>query len=133
MANFKRKPPQVRTQTDNLKVRPSKEAKARFHIDRLQVSLDKATFVDYNAPVGESAVIIFSVKGPMVFKDVSDLNNVVDSVSASGGFKQLLNNLLGAISKNDLIKSTGNAFESTKKAFRSTREKIKKKINDILP
>lgn len=77
------------------KSKPGKERHPRFLIDRLELSLEKVTFIDYSAEIGEAAVIIFTIKGPCVFKNVSELNYVADSVSVKGGFKSLLNNLLG--------------------------------------
>lgn len=61
-----------------------------FLIDRLELSLEKVTFLDYNAEIGGAALIIFTVKGPCVFKNISDLGYVANSVSAKGGFRNLL-------------------------------------------
>lgn len=69
--------------------------KPKFLIDRLELSIEKATFMDYKAEVGQPAAIILTVKGPCIFKNVSDLGYVFDSVSARGGFKELLDNLSG--------------------------------------
>ena len=51
--------------------------------------------MDYKAGIGEPAVIIFTLKGPCFFKNVSELGYVVDSVSAKGGFRSLLLNTDG--------------------------------------
>ena len=82
----------------------------RFLIDRLELTIAKATFIDYRAGVGEPAIIIFTVKGPYVFKDVSDLGEVVGSVSAKGGFRRILENLLGVIPQ-DILKTTTDAIK----------------------
>lgn len=62
----------------------------KFLIERLELSLEKATFMNYKAEIGESAAIIFTLKGPFVFKNVSNLGYVANTVSAKGGFRKLL-------------------------------------------
>ena len=94
-----------------------KKRRPKFLIDRLEVSLEKATFKDYKARIGEPAVIIFSAKGPFVFTNVSDLRGVVHSVSAKGGFRALLSNLVGILPAD---------------ALQTTKELIQKKIKDVL-
>jgi hypothetical protein len=59
----------------------------KFLIDRLALSLEKATFMDYTANVGQ---IIFTLEGPCLFKNVSHLAYVINSVSTKGGFRDLL-------------------------------------------
>ncbi|MCQ9208701.1 MAG: AsmA family protein [Omnitrophica bacterium] len=88
------------TSSTQRKVKRSKEeVRPKFLIDRLEISLEKATFIDYGAGIGEPAVIVFTMKGPYVFKDVSNLGYLVKSTSAKGGFKYLLNNLAELIPK----------------------------------
>ena len=105
-------PSQRKTESRKKAIRP------KFLIDRLEIVLGKVTFIDYRAGIGESAVIVFKVSGPCVFRNVSDLGYVVDSVSAKGGFKSLLNNLLEIIPE-EAIKNTTNA--------------LKKRIKTLLP
>lgn len=98
--------------------RIERKRRPKFLIDRLEISLEKAAFMDYNAGIGQPAVIIFTIKGPCVFKNVSDLGYVVNSVSTRGGFRSLLDNLLQIIPQ-DRLKTAGEA--------------IKKRIEGILP
>ncbi|MBN2096876.1 MAG: hypothetical protein JW714_00190 [Candidatus Omnitrophica bacterium] len=100
------------------RIQTLQEKRPRLLIERLELSLAKVTYLDYQAGVGEPAAVIFTSKEPFVFHNVSDWGAVVSSVSAEGGFKYLLNNLLGAMPK-DLIKNAG--------------ESIKNKIEGILP
>lgn len=101
--------------------KPKKKTKSSFFIERLEISLKKASFVDYKAGVGKPATIIFTLKGPSVFTDVSDLNYVVDSVSKKGGFQNILN-LLGVVPQ-DFIKNTSEVFSDA----------LKKKIEEQTP
>lgn len=99
------------------KAKRTKKKRPKFLIDRLELSLEKATFVDYKAGIGESAVIIFTIKGPLVYKNVSDLSYVVSSVSAKGGFANLLSNFSGT---------------NFRDILQTTTETIKNKIENIL-
>jgi len=74
--------------------RIERKRRPKFLIDRLEISLEKAAFMDYNAGIGQPAVIIFTVKGPCVFKNVGDLGYVVNSVSTKGGFRSLIEGIL---------------------------------------
>ncbi|MBL7092126.1 MAG: hypothetical protein ISS24_01835 [Candidatus Omnitrophica bacterium] len=74
--------------------RIKRKRQPKFLIDRLEISLEKAAFMDYNAGIGQPAVIIFTVKDPCVFKNVSDLGYVVNSVSTRGGFRSLIEGIL---------------------------------------
>jgi len=74
--------------------RIKRKRRPKFLIDRLEISLEKAAFMDYNAGIGQPAVIIFTVKGPCVFKNVGDLGYVVNSVSTRGGFRSLIEGIL---------------------------------------
>ncbi len=62
----------------------------KFLIDSLELSLDRVVFTDYAAEIGKPAVIIFISKGPQRFKNVSEFSYVFNSVSAKGGFSNLL-------------------------------------------
>ncbi len=75
----------------------STQPRPKFAIDRLEVFPGKITFIDYRTGIGEPVVIIVTTKGPFVFKDVGDLNSVVNSVSAKAGFRYLLDNFTGII------------------------------------
>jgi uncharacterized protein involved in outer membrane biogenesis len=94
-----------------------KKRPPRFLIDNLELSLGKATFMNYQAGIGEAAVIIFTIKGPLVYKNVSDLGSVFSSISVKAGFANLLNNL--ALTSEDILQSATKA--------------IRKKIEDALP
>ncbi len=125
VASFKKKPSSAitpakpkRPSVVQKKAKRGKQAHPKFLIDRLELSLKKVSFMDYKAGIGQPSVIIFKTKGPFVFKGVSDLGYVVDSVSTKGGFRVLLDNLLGIIPQ-DLLKNTV--------------ETIKEKIKSVLP
>jgi stalled ribosome rescue protein Dom34 len=62
----------------------------KFLIDRLAVSLEKATFMDYTAKAGQPAVIIFTLEKPCLFRNVNHLAYVINSVSTKGGFREFL-------------------------------------------
>lgn len=68
--------------------RRNKRKRLKFLIDHLELSLEKATFIDYKAGIGEPAVIIYTGKDPFVFKNVSALGNVINSVSLKEGFRK---------------------------------------------
>jgi len=74
------------------KAKISKRPRPKFIIESLEVFPGKITFVDYRAGIGKPATIIVSAKGPFVFKNVGSLTSVVNSVSAKGGFRYLLDN-----------------------------------------
>lgn len=103
---------QRKTKTGAAKVRP------KLLIDSLELSVKRVAFVDYTAEAEEPAMIVFASSDPFVFKNVSDLNYVIDSVSTKGGFRNLLNTIVGLIPQ-DVLKNT--------------TEVIKKKIQEALP
>ncbi|MBN3038011.1 MAG: hypothetical protein JW869_01180 [Candidatus Omnitrophica bacterium] len=85
-----------------------KDVQPKFFIEKLEISLGKATFWDYRADAENPNKIVFALQGPSTFTNVSDLNYVVDSVSAKGGFKNAFG-LLG-IAPQGLLKSAGEAI-----------------------
>lgn len=99
-------------------VRTNKQRRPKFLIDRLEFSVKKVSFIGYKVGKAEASVIVFKTKEPFVFKNVSDLGYVLDSVSAKGGLRNLLDNLLGIIPQ-DLLKNT--------------TESIKESIKSVLP
>ena len=70
---------------------PKKKEKEypKFFIDNLELFLEKAVFTDYKAGIDQPAVIIFTIRAPYLFKNVSKLNCVVDLILAEGGFRDL--------------------------------------------
>lgn len=103
---------QRKTKTGEAKVRP------KLLIDSLEVSVKRVAFVDYTAEAKGPAMIVFTSSDPFVFKNVNDLNYVINSVSTKGGFRNLLNTIAGLIPQ-DVLKNTTDA--------------IKKKIQEALP
>ncbi|MFC1699634.1 hypothetical protein ACFL1I_06745 [Candidatus Omnitrophota bacterium] len=92
----------------------TKQPPAKFMIDQLEFSIGKIAFINYRAGIGEPAVVIFKVKQPAVFKNVSDFNNVIKSVSLEGGLFGNLTTIIPA-------------------EVRKTTEAIKEKVGSIIP
>ena len=107
------------------KVRSRKHPRPKFLIDSLELSVDKVAFVNYTAGADEPAVIIFTSSDPFVFKNVSNLNYVIDSISTKGGFRNLLSAVVGLIPQD--------MFKNTQETLKSTTEAIKKKLQEVLP
>lgn len=109
---------QTQTPSNLQEVKQDIPPQPKLLIDRLELSLEKVTFINYQAGVGEPAVIIFTVDGPCVFKNVTDLNYVINSVSVKGGFKNILNGIIARI---------------TPDALKNTTETIKQRIEGLIP
>lgn len=107
-------PPNPPTQKSNVKER---QKPPRLLIDRLELSSVKATYINYQAKIGQTAVIPFEAKGPIIFTNVTNLADVANSVSIKGGFKTVLNKVTQM--PQDILKTT--------------TENIKKTVDDILP
>ncbi|MFH1046654.1 MAG: hypothetical protein V1727_06820 [Candidatus Omnitrophota bacterium] len=73
--------------------------KSRFVIGRLELSLQKASFIAYKAGVETPTTIVFSLKGPSVFTNVTDLEHLINSLVPQGGLTDLLS-LLGVMPPN---------------------------------
>lgn len=72
--------PVLTSPTQN-KPKQTTSRRPKFLIDHLEVSLEKATVINYAAKIGEPAVIVFMMKGPYHFHNVSDLEYVAESLS----------------------------------------------------
>jgi len=72
------------------KNRPEKKVKPKLLIDRLELSLGKVTFMNYQAKIGEPAVIIVTIKDPSIFTNVTDLRHIVNSVV----YKEIIGHIL---------------------------------------
>ena len=79
------------------RLKSKRHPRPKLLIDELEFSVDKVTFIDYKAEVGKPAVIIFSSKNPFIFRNISDLEYVIDSVSIKAGFRNILSNLADLI------------------------------------
>lgn len=103
---------QTASQTTLKEVKKDTPTQPKFLIDRLELSLGKVTFIDYQAGIGEPAVIIFTVDSPCVLKNVTDLDHVINSVSVKGGFKNVLTNLVAKFSPK-VLKTTTEAIKES--------------------
>lgn len=125
ISSFKRARPKAKSSKDTLLSSSArKENKAskrkkrpKFLINRLEISLEKVTFLNYSAMIGQPAAIIFTSEGPFVFTNVSDFGYVIDTMSEKEKFRNLLNNLVRIL-----------PTESIKDSVKATTEAIKNKV-----
>lgn len=67
-----------------------------FLIDNLELFVDELTYINHQAEIGETAVTVFTGQGPLIYTNVSSLNEVLSAVSART-FKQKLKDYLPKI------------------------------------
>jgi len=82
-----------------------RKKRPKFLIDRLEFSVERTSYMNCNADIGQTAVIVFERKGPYVFNNVSGLEDVLKPVLAKGVIRNFLNNLSIVIPMNAVTDS----------------------------